>query len=283
MEGYIDCRILIKQQYSAFHSSEKKIADFILQHPEEIVDMTVAQLASKIGTAESSIVRFCQILGLKGFIQLKINMARNMVPDARQVYGNISQTDSCGSVVQKIFASSVKVLEDTGRFLSMEHFREAIELLSRARRIEVYGVYTSAMIAQDAGNRLRRIGYPVYAYTDPYEAKISAGMLGPGDTVLGISHTGRTKDTVDTLQIAGRAGASVISVTSTPNSSIVKVSDIPLVICSDEQQIFRECITSRLAHIVLLDAVCVCLGLMHYEETARRMAVNSDVINQMRY
>ena len=283
MEQELDCRLVIRNLYPTLHNVEKKIADYILENPEKIVEMTIAQLALSIGVAESSIVRFCRLLDLKGFTQLKINLARNIMPDTNLIYRDVCKTDSPEEVVHKVFASSIRVLEDTGRFLDMEEFNKAVELLKNADRIEFYGVYTSSVIARDAYNRLHRIGYPAYAATDPYEAKISASMLGKGDVAVGISHTGRTRDTIEILELAKESGASAIAITSSPKSPVTEVADISLVICADEQQIFREAITSRIAHIVLLDAVCVCLGLLTYEETSRRIEINSNIINKMRY
>lgn len=283
MEQGLDCKLLIKNIYPSLHNVEKKIADFTLENPGKIVDMTIAQFAATVGVAESSIVRFCKALDLKGFAQLKINLARNITPDTNLIYRDICTTDSPEEVIHKVFASSIRVLENTSRFLNTSEFNKAVQLLKNARRIEFYGVYTSSVIARDAYNRLHRIGYPAYAATDPYEAKVSASMLEKGDVAVGISHTGRTKDTVEILELARSSGASAIAITSAPKSPIVEVADVSLVICSDEQQIFREAITSRIAHIVLLDALCVCLGLLTYEETSRRIEKNSDIINRMRY
>ncbi len=279
----MDCRLLIKNMYPTFHNVEKKIADFILENQEKIIDMTIAQFAANVGTAESSIVRFCQILDLKGFTQLKINLARNITPDANLIYEDICKTDSVEVVIQKVFASSIRVLENTSRLLNTADFKEAVELLQNAQRIEFYGAYTSSVIARDAYNRLHRIGYPVYAAADQYEAKISASLLGKADVAVGISHTGRTKDTIEFLELAKDSGASAIAITSSPKSPIVEVADVSLIICSEEQQIFQEAITSRVAHIVLLDAICVCLGLLDYEKTSKRIEVNSNIINKMRY
>jgi DNA-binding MurR/RpiR family transcriptional regulator len=278
-----DCRLMISHLYPTLHKVEKKIADFILANPEDVTNMTIAQFAAQVNSAESSIVRFCQMLDIKGFSQLKINLAQNIIPDRELIYGEVARTDSIEMVLNKVFASSIQVLENTRKFINIDNFNKTIERMYRAGKIEIYGVYTSSVICQDAYTRLHRIGYPVYALTDPYEAKISASMLGKGNVALGISHTGRTKDTVDILKRAKASGADTIAITSTMKSPIVEVADISLVICSDEQQIFREAVSSRLAHIVLLDAICACLGMLKYDETLERIKENTNIINEMRY
>ena len=73
----VDCIVKIRSLYPSMSIVEKKVADYILLHPDEVVFMTVAQLASKIGTAESSIICFCHNIGLQGFSSLKINLAQN--------------------------------------------------------------------------------------------------------------------------------------------------------------------------------------------------------------
>ncbi|MDK2942800.1 MAG: RpiR family transcriptional regulator, carbohydrate utilization regulator [Acetobacterium sp.] len=278
-----DCRLTISQLYPTLHKIEKNIADFILANPDDVINMTIAQFAAQVNSAESSVVRFCQRLDIKGFSQLKINLAQNTVPNKELIYGEVAKTDSIETVLNKIFSSSIQVLENTRKFIDIDSFNKTIELLHQAVKIDIYGVYTSSFICQDAYTRLYRIGYPAHAFTDPYEANISASMLGKGSVALGISHTGRTKDTVDILKRAKASGADTIAITSTMKSPIVEVADISLVICSDEQQIFREAVSSRLAHIVLLDAICTCLGLLKYDETLERIKENISIINEMRY
>jgi DNA-binding MurR/RpiR family transcriptional regulator len=278
-----DCRILIKNLYPSLHNVEKKIADYILFNPKEVTGMTIAQFAATVKSSESSIVRFCQMLSFKGFSQLKINLACHLTPDINLMCEDVCRTDSNETIVDKVFASGIRVLEDTRKFIKTSDFNKVIDVMYRANKIEFYGVYTSAVIARDAHNRLRRIGFPVHAITDPYEARISASMLEKGSVAVGISHTGRTKDTIDILKMAKASGADTIAITSTLKSPIVEVADVSLVICSDEQQIFREAVSSRLAHIVLLDAICVCLGNLKYDETSERIKENTNIINEMRY
>ena len=283
MELVKDCRLVIRNLYPTFHNVEKKIADYILANPEEIVNMKISQFAAKINVAESSIVRFCQTVDVKGYLQLKLNLAQSIVPDSNLIYGDVHRADSNETVLNKVFTASENVLQNTKNFIDINHFNKMIQLMFNAKKIEIYGMYTSSTISQDACMRLYRIGYPAYSITDPYEAKISASVLGSGSLALGISHTGRTKDTIEILKLAKASGADTAAITSTVKSPITEVAETSLVICSDEQQIFREAVSSRLAHIVLLDAICACLGNLKYDETLNRIKNNAKIINEMRY
>ena len=65
--------------YDSFFETEKKIGDYIIRNPKDIVDVTVGELAVKCQVSEASISRFCKKIGLKGFHHLKISIAKELV------------------------------------------------------------------------------------------------------------------------------------------------------------------------------------------------------------
>lgn len=233
--------------------------------------------------AESSIVRFCKILDFNGFGELKLCMAGYEKEKHALPYGNVTQKDSMVDILDKVFGSSIQVLNETRSFMNHEKFEQAVQLMKKAKKIVFYGMYTSSTIVHDAYMRLYRIGYPVYYFTDPYEAKISASMLDKDCVAFGISHTGRTKDTIEVLSAAKENRAKVIALTSFERSPILDVSDISIVICSAAPEGMMEAVSSRISHIVVMDALCTCLGVAKYQETTAQIKKNMEIINRMRY
>jgi len=122
MEGIKNCLILMRSLYPSMFESEKKIADFILEQPELAVNMMVAQISRKVGVADSSIVRFCQKLGFNGFTELKINLARNLAQPSELIIENINMDDDYATILSKVFASSIKALEDSLKMLEASEF-----------------------------------------------------------------------------------------------------------------------------------------------------------------
>lgn len=283
MDNKTNCFVTIRSYYPSMFDAEKRIADFILNQPDKFVNMTVAQVAREIGVSDSSIIRFCQKLNYDGFTQLKINIARNMKKPADFIMEDIEKDDTPFSVVSKVFASNIRALDETLAMISKEELSRAVNLILQAERIEFYGVGTSANLAIDAYYRFMRIGMPAYAATDPHIMRLSASMLNNKCAAIGISHTGRTIDTVRTLEIAKSKGAGIICITSFMKSPIIEISDIKLVTSTPETKIMKEAVSTRIAHIALLDSLYAYVALKKYDTAMVNIGNITDILNEMRF
>ena len=283
MQKAENCILRIQNMYAVFHRVEKKIADFVLQNPERIVGLSISEVAAEIQVAESSIVRFCKMLKLTGFSDLKLSLAGDKREKVSLPYGNVVKEDEPYTILDKVFRSSIQALNESRNYMDHGKFLEAVHLMQGAKRIAFYGMYTSSTIVHDAYIRLYRIGCPVSYFTDPYEAQISASMLDRDCVAFGISHTGRTKDTIEALSLAKGRGAKVIVLTSFERSPILNIADVPLIVCSAASEGVMEAVSSRISHIVVLDALCTCVGVAKYDETTAQIEKNSEIINRMRY
>ena len=261
------CLTLIKNAKSKFTPAENIVADYILANSEKTLHMTVAELSKEAGVAGSSVIRFCESLGYSGFSDLKINLARNPASFEEVVLPAVKRGDDIGMVFEKVFCSSIKTLNDTLAMMDMKQVSKAVDLLKKANRTEFYGVGTSATIAMDAYYRVMRIGYPAFYATDSHIMRICAANLGKGCVGVGISHCGATNDTVEAMCLAKESGADTIAITSYNNSPICRYADVVLAIYSDEARYPIEAVSARIAHIAVLDAICVALSLEQYQRT----------------
>nr|WP_272509141.1 MurR/RpiR family transcriptional regulator [Clostridium ganghwense] len=278
----MNCTVIIKSLYPAMHEGEKRIADFILKQSENIINMTVAQISREIGVADSSIVRFCKKLGFNGFTQLKINLAKNIQKSEESILQDINKKDSPYIIASKVFDSSIKALKDSSDMLDERELDKAVNALISAKRIEFYGVGTSATIAMDAYYRFMRIGLPAYAAIDSHISKVSANMLDKDCVAVGISHTGRTKETINTLKIAKDKGAKVICCTSFLDSPITDIADIKLITSTVETKFMKEAVVSRIAQIVLLDSLYTCIVAKKYNMASKNLDNMGEILNNMR-
>lgn len=278
-----NCLVEIRCLYPAMHAAEKKIADFILKSPEITVNMTVSKLSKRIDVADSSIVRFCQKLGFNGFTQLKLSIAKNLKKTDELILEDINMTDSSYEVASKVFSSSIQALMDSLKLLDKDEFDRAVDFLINAKKIEFYGVGTSATIAMDAYYRLMRIGLPTYVAIDPHISRISASMLDDSSVAVGISHTGRTKDTCQAIQIAKEKGAKTICITSFIQSPIYDICDVKLVTSTSETRFLREAVSSRIAQIALLDSLYTCVAIKKYDTVVEKTVNMAEILNEMRY
>lgn len=86
--------------------------------------------------------------------------------------------------------------------------------IKRARQVTVFGVGSSGSIAVAASHRLALLGLSCQAHTDPYEQTIAASLLTGDDVAIGISHSGTSRITVDTMRLARKRGAFTVAITN---------------------------------------------------------------------
>lgn len=239
-------------------ASERKVAEFILRHAGEAVYLSVTELADRCGTSEASVVRFCRKAGFRGFQHLKIALACSLVPPAA-AGGEVAAAGEV-TAAGALHEQTVQALADTRGVLSGPALRQAARALAAARRVDVYGVGTSGLVARIAAYKLTRHGKPAFAHGDPHMQAISAAVLGPGDAALGISFSGSTVDTLHSLEMAKRAGATTISITNYPRSPIARLSDIVIPIAVRENPLHSGALpvlTAQLYAVEVLVAMTV--------------------------
>lgn len=196
---------------------------------------------------------------------------------------HISKDDAPKKILGKIFASNIKTLHDTAEGIDTEIFTAAVDALYNAHSIYVYGIGTSAGIACDFQYRLTEIGLSAFFFTDVANMRVSALNIREGDAAIGISNSGRTAATADALALAREHGAKTVCVTSYPKCELVKNSDYPIVIKTDEIQYPTEGISARIAHISVLDSLAVSLSAKDFDRAVRRSAKIHDLIDELRY
>lgn len=278
------CLSTIKTEYDNLTKREKKLADYILQSYDLAAAMTTAELSERAGVVKSVIVRFCKSLGFSGYTEFRLALSRELARNEQFNFTPyIERDDTESEILDKIFAANVKTLHDTAAGLDREVLKKAVAALSDADRIYIYGIGTSAGIVCDFQYRLMQLGFTAFCFTDIANMKVSTMNVRANDAAIGISNSGRTVATVESLKLAKESGAKTICVTSYPNSEIVRASDYPIVIKTDEIQYPAEAISARIAHISVLDSIAIALSAKHYDEAAERSARTRDLVDTVRY
>jgi len=261
----------------------QRIVDFIASHPEEVVHMSVSEVADRTGASEGSVVGVCKTLGATGFQQLKIALAQEIVRPVQLIHEDLEPSDNAATVVRKIFQSNVQTLHETQSTLDVGALERAVRILKKARRIEIYGIGSAAPIAEDAHYRMLRIGLNAKAVVDSHVQLISAALTGPEVAVLTISHSGSTHETVTATRLAKEAGAHTICITNFGKSPIQAFSDVVLLTMARETQFRTEAMTSRLAQLAIIDVLIACLSLADYERAVKTIRHTFEILSLKRY
>ncbi|NJN92573.1 MAG: MurR/RpiR family transcriptional regulator [Anaerolineales bacterium] len=256
---WINSLTRIRAKLPALAAAEARVANWVMQQPEKVMALSMAQVAQTCGVSDTTVLRFCRNTGFQGYIDLKLSIARDLTSPTQVILNDITEDDPPAVVARKVFMSNIQALYDTLEILDEQALIQAIALLQNARHILIVGVGTSAPVVQSMYNMLMRLDLNCKAQTDSYLQLMEVALLGPGDVVVGISQSGSSKDPVYTLKQAQANSASTICITGNAQSPITQYADVTLLSVAREARI--EGIASRLAQMSIADALYVTVAL----------------------
>lgn len=261
--------ISIQETMPSLKPSERKVAEYILTHPSEVVNLSVQKLAKRTQVSEATIIRLSRTLSFKGFQELKLRIAGDLAQfnNNTHSYQEIQTNGSISSLITTVSHNNVQSINDTLSVLSPEEVEKAVAVLSGARKIAVFGIGASAVIAQDFKQKLTRINRWCEAGFDfDTQGTISANLTAE-DVAFGISYSGRTKDVIHSMQIAKENGACTISLTKFGSNPVADLSDINLFTSSLEKSIRSGAMSSRISQLNVIDVLYLGMTSQHYEES----------------
>ncbi|WP_135556513.1 MurR/RpiR family transcriptional regulator [Paenibacillus cymbidii] len=250
-------------------SSERKAAEYIMQNADEVIHLSITDLAQKSESSESTIVRLCKKLRLKGYQELRVVLAQELASPVKQIHAQVDLQDSTEETMRKVFQAARQALADTESLNQTEQLEHAVETIRGATSISFFGIGASGVIATDAYYRFSKLGIGCHVATDGHSQANKAILLGEGDVVIGISHSGRTRDVLRALHTAKLGGARTIAITQFGHSPITDLADVVLFTSSMETAFRTEAMASRIAQSALLDTLFVSVALTRYEQVIR--------------
>lgn len=263
--------ICIEEVLTQLKPSERKVAAYILEHPAEIVTYSVQKLASLASVSEATIVRFSRTMKCKGFQELKLRIAYDLNDNDKNSYDEIVVDGSIHSLIQSISYNNIQSIKDTLSVLSEDDVATAINSLRQARKVAIYGIGASAVIAEDFAQKLTRLGrWCETGFGFDSQATISAN-LNENDVVLGISNSGQTEDVIQSLSIAKDNGAQVISLTKFGENPVSRLADSKLFARSLEKSIRSGAMSSRISMLNVVDILYIGIASENYEHSAQKL------------
>ena len=244
----------IRRLYPEMGPGEKKIADYILNNTSNILECSVTTLAKLSGCGDATVVRFSRRVGYDGFQALKIGIAGEMGATS-SVSSEIGTDDTCFEIYKKHVEDIRYTLQNTETVLDADMLERAAKSIMNAQRIVIFGLGNSAAIAPDAAHKLLRVGLNAQACCDNHLQAIIASHLDRNSVVIGISHSGSSKDVVEALRLSKIGNATTICITNYDSSPIVAASDIALFTKSEETRYSILALSSRIAQLAILDAI----------------------------
>lgn len=273
----------VKEMLSTLPPSERKIATYILDHPQETISLTANELGKRSNTSGAAVIRLCKSLNLKGFHDLKIRVAGDLQKTTDDGFRDIEPNESPSSIIDKMTNNSIQTIRETAELLSIEALERAVMMLDKARKIHFIGVGASSIIARDAEQKFLRIDKSAYAFADMHMAATLVANSEKDDVVVGISFSGETSEVANILHLARESGANTISLTKYGNWPVTEKADVNLYTSATKEATFRSGATSsRIAQLQVIDILFMSVASLRFDETVQHLAATKDAVDYLK-
>lgn len=253
-----DIIALMLQEYERFTRSERKIADYVLEHQEETQYISITDLSGQCGVAVSTVSLFCRKLKLAGFNDFKLELARAALP-ARAAFSEpgseITEGDSAAAVMGKVLSAVQDALNNAYHMLSEQEIIRAADLLRRAGQVVCLGQGNHSVVALAAWAQFSTTSPKFKTIQDSHMQTVVLSTLAEGDAVLYFSYSGATHELLEAVEVIRNRGGKLILVTRYPNSPASAYADAVL-LCGPNEQPFQFGSTSALiAQLYVVEAL----------------------------
>lgn len=265
----MSCLYIIKQNLNNFTDGERKIADYILENKDDVINFSAQELADRVDGSAAGVVRFSKKLGFKGFTNLKVELAKDNEEFNNDFNEIIREDDDIKVMVKKAITANITTLEKTSSLINFDSLSEAIEILKNSKKIYIYGIGASGLVALDFQYKLLRIKKEAIYNLDSHIQLATASIIDKEDVAIGISYSGETREVTLAIDEAKRIGAKTIAITKMGrNNKLSKSADISLYIPNEEKEMRLGAISSRISALTLIDLLY--LGIVKSDISSTR-------------
>ena len=261
-------------------TAEKKVAEFILKTPKELIPLSITQLAKQCGVSEATITRISKKLGFEGYQQLKLALAQET--GISPLRTDISDRETPIDIFAKICDDIYYSLENTNKTINADALLKTCNGILVAKEILIFGLGNSAAIASDAAHKMIRLGLNAHAYTDNHMQAIVSSHATKDTLAIGISHSGSSKDIIHALKLCKENGATTVCLTNYGKSPIYRVSDYVLNTVSDETNYTILGLNSRISQLAIIDTIYSYL-VLHLQDANGEIRKTEKALQSKKY
>jgi len=279
---------LLHQRMPELTPTERRVAETVLADPSVVQASTITQLAAACDASPATIGRLARALGFEGYPEFRVAVAadsgRDEVGRARfQISeSDVSPDDDVATTISKIAYHEAATIEQTARDLDADVLEQVVDRVASARRIDIYGFASSGLAGQDLQQKLHRVGLFAQSWSDQHLALTSASILGPDDVAIAFSHSGRTLEIVQAIEVAAATGATTVAVTNSPTSPLAGAAGLVLTTSANDSRFRSGAMSSRIAQLAVIDFLFVRVAQRGYDAVAENLRLSYEAVKTHR-
>lgn len=272
----------IKEKKDFLPLSEKKIAEVILNEPANVIKMNASQLAKKAGSSSAAVIRFCRSIGLKGFVELKLQLSADLQGINDNLYTDITPGEEMSQIKKKLLVNTNHVFKETNNSLNDAVVSKATTLLYNSSVIYPFGLGASSIVAEDFQQKFSRIGKKVIFIQDQHVLATSLAVADSQALFVGISNGGEKREVMALNKMAQEFGLKTISLTRNTENPLSKMSDVALKTAVAHEPPLRSGATiSLLTQMYAIDILFYAYVTNYYKSSLENLEKSKEAIHQL--
>ena len=264
-----------KGMYDSLSNSGKKVADYFLNHIDDVFNLAIADLAKESGVSKAAWVRFSKTIGFDGLKDLKkslfIELHKNTDETPPTVpFSDVGDAESIEDLIESEKNNSICAIQDTATLLDPKEVESAAQKILCAKSVRIFGVGASGLVAEDLQTKLLRINKNVVFSSDHHVQLVYAANMTSRDVAVLISMSGNTSDILEIMELAKKCGTPIVAMTKFGNNKLAQNADVVLSISAPEIALRSGAMSSRIAQLMAVDVLFSAVAFLDYD----RIAVN---------
>lgn len=244
----------IQSVYNQLTKAEKKVATFVMENAQEVLYMSITDLANACELGDTSVYRFCRSVGLQGYQEFKLRLSLGITSHIQE---NIEPSDdnTFAFRAKGRVQSYKKALKETLQLIDEQQLMKVVKKIEKADRVYFFGVGNSRLSALVARNKFNRITNKIQCITDTDIQRMLSNIMSEKDLIIIISYSGETKENIDIAKNAKKSGATVACITRYIKSPLTDFVDIILLCGANENPIIGGDIEVRICQMFVIDMI----------------------------
>lgn len=274
----------IRQNYESFTEREKRIADYLLNDNNDIIEMSAKEIGDATNTSAPTVVRFSKKLGFSSLNEMKIKLSISLSNSKnKEEFEYLDRDLSTKSIISGVKQSIHTIIDETVNLISECELDNAIDLLSKAKNIYVFSVGVSNLVGLDLYYKMSRINKRCIAHSDTHLQITSSALMEEGDVAVAISYSGDTKEVILCAENAKKNNIPLIVITKASiNNSLEEYSDVTLHVPFVEKSLREGAMTSRVSQLAIIDMLFLGIARSNIKDVEEKLLVTRDAVKKIK-
>lgn len=235
---------------------EKRIAAYILAHPDEVINATAKEIGEQTQSSAPSVVRFIKKIGYSSVNEFKLSINSEKNEKRDQKYDDVNLADSFEVTKRKLCNNAILTLEETSEVLKQEQIKTIVHLLEEKEVLFVFGIGASSIIAEDIYQKWGRIGKIIFFEKDLHILTAMLSSHQANSAIWLVSNSGQTREVVKAAQIAKKIDIPIIAQTMLGKNPLSKLADHLIQTSIPKEAFLRSAATNSLfAQLLVVDTI----------------------------